>query len=152
MNMKVYDKESINFSIAELEGRKRVEAYFKHNNITAFQFTKNRYDKFDVMYMSKKGNKIIAEIKMRDDSWSNVMDMQIEETKYNDLLYWSKQLNAVPVYINVFKSVNKIKIARITDLELEWKMEEQPNYSCIDGDPILKSVAYIKQFYVDVIS
>lgn len=150
--MKVYDKESENFSIAEAEGRKRVEEYFKHNNITAFQFTKNRYDKFDVIYISKKGNKIIAEIKMRDDSWANIMDMQIEETKYNDLLYWSKQLNAVPVYINVFNTVNKIKIARITDLQLKFNLEEQPNYSCIDGDKIMKSVAYIKQFYLDVIN
>lgn len=143
------------YNNAELDGRAKVEEYLKKNNISDYEFSINPDDHFDVIYISKKGNPILAEIKMRADSYANVNDMQIEEYKYNNVIKIANQLNCTPVYIFVYKTNNLIKIARLNDCNnsnLQFKKELQNKKTLEDLGKVEKSVAYITSYYTSTIN
>ena len=72
------------FQELENKGRKLIESFLKQANITDWQPTEGKYDWVDG-YFTHKGNKVVAEIKVRDIKYKDYSTHLMELDKFMNM-------------------------------------------------------------------
>ena len=68
------------FSSMELLGRDKFETLLQQKGIGTYHFTPDKYNPVDCYFLSNRGDRWVAEIKVRDQMW-NPLFMEVQKYK-----------------------------------------------------------------------
>jgi hypothetical protein len=107
-------------------------------------FTQDKYDLIDA-YVTGQTGVYQVEIKHRDQHYKDCNEMLIQKDKFINMRIDQACNNVQSLYVNTFECSNVVKIANITNINLDFIPVVQPS-SYDRRYPIVKEIGFIKDY------